>query len=204
MSETEANDTSPSRKTSTWPFQLGPWNQELRIIAKWYTYSHLCCPYKCSCDICTVCCLPVRNMQMFAGKLRRCCVNTRFELLEQSGQQCYVSFRQIHSCSRCILVQVLLVLAVLVSFYQQSRHSTPCRDVWRLFKVFCFVFFPSNLLVSLPTVAAGTGGYDPIHQPGEPGCVPPPHRRPAGHRHVLHRLVLRVSFDSFDDTASCA
>lgn len=70
-----------------------------------------------------------------------------------------------------------------------------------MFKSF---YCPSNLLVSLSAVAAGTGGYDPIHQPGEPGCVPPPHRRPAGHRHVLHRLVLRVSSHSFNDTALCA
>ncbi|KAK5867296.1 hypothetical protein PBY51_011801 [Eleginops maclovinus] len=38
----------------------------------------------------------------------------------------------------------------------------------------------------------GTRGYDQIHQPGEPGCVSPPHRGPAGHRDVLHRLVLRL------------
>ncbi|KAF1386787.1 hypothetical protein PFLUV_G00098510 [Perca fluviatilis] len=45
------------------------------------------------------------------------------------------------------------------------------------------------------TCKNGTRGYDQIHQPGEPGCVPPPYCRPAGHRHVLHCLVLRLRGD---------
>lgn len=43
-------------------------------------------------------------------------------------------------------------------------------------------------------LTAGARGNDEIYQPGKPGCVPPPDRRPAGHRHVLHRLVFCVSF----------
>lgn len=45
-------------------------------------------------------------------------------------------------------------------------------------------------------LTAGARGNDEVHEPGEPGCVPPPHRRPAGHRHVLYRLVFCVSFPS--------
>ena len=41
---------------------------------------------------------------------------------------------------------------------------------------------------------AGAGNYDEIHQPGEPGRFPPPDRGAAGHRDVLHSLVLCVSF----------
>lgn len=52
----------------------------------------------------------------------------------------------------------------------------------------------SSCLTWSELLAAGTRGYDQIHQPGEPGCVPASHCRPSGHRHVLHRLVLRVSF----------
>lgn len=58
-------------------------------------------------------------------------------------------------------------------------------------------------LLSVFAVAAGTRGYDQIHQPGEPGRVPPPHCRPAGHRHVLHCLVLRVSFHCLLDMTLC-
>lgn len=47
-------------------------------------------------------------------------------------------------------------------------------------------------LFCFSSVAAGTRGHDQIHQPGEPGCVPPPHCGAAGYRHVLHRLVLRL------------
>lgn len=59
----------------------------------------------------------------------------------------------------------------------------------------CFIVCLTRLyLHPLFPVAAGTGGYDEIHQPGEPGCVPPSYCRPARHRHVLYRLVFCVSF----------
>lgn len=38
----------------------------------------------------------------------------------------------------------------------------------------------------------GARGNEQVHQPGEPGCLPTPHRGAAGHWHVLHRMVLRL------------
>lgn len=54
---------------------------------------------------------------------------------------------------------------------------------------------PRPPAMSLPfyRLPAGAGGDEQIHQPGKPGRFPAPHRGAAGHRHVLHRLVLRVS-----------
>ncbi len=43
-------------------------------------------------------------------------------------------------------------------------------------------------------VCAGVRSHDEIHQSGEPGRVSSPHCSADGHRHVLHRLVLCVSF----------
>lgn len=70
---------------------------------------------------------------------------------------------------------------------QNQKQTWPW--VWKGLQTWIYLHFAFVL-------TAGNRGNDEIYQPGEPGCVPPPYRRPAGHRHVLHRLVFCVSLFS--------
>ncbi|KAL7857718.1 hypothetical protein AOLI_G00178200 [Acnodon oligacanthus] len=71
---------------------------------------------------------------------------------------------------------------------------TPIGRAWDLARVgvFTYVAFRGAIGAESRSSRHGTGSHDQIHQPGEPGCVPPPHSGAACHWHVLHSMVLCV------------
>ncbi len=95
--------------------------------------------------------------------------------------------------SVCVVLLVSVCVVLLVSVWAW------CIDLRWIFYSVCvvlLVLFEHDVSNSCKwlVVCAGVRSHDEIHQSGEPGRVSSPHCSADGHRHVLHRLVLCVSF----------